>query len=188
MKKINKTLFDFYLYKYKWYFICISIILILGTINNRFIESIIFLVGFKFFRYIFPSTLHLDKFKECLISSILLLICGISICLQKNISIYSSLLLSFLLCLMLYLINYIIVLISPKKEKHNRDKIIEILNSNTSQEHIFEYCRNKGLKQNIADSIDLFLNNTIQETSEILNVDISTIKRRINTFIESANK
>ena len=68
--------------------------------------------------------------------------------------------------------------------KHTRDTIIKILDNDTSQEHIFKTCRNNGLLQEIGDVVDLFLDNTMEEVAESLEIDVRTVQRRINKFIE----
>ncbi len=188
MKKINKDLIGFYIYKYKWYLLCYLSLFIIALITGKLLESIALFVGFIVFRYVFPSTLHIDIFEQCIYSSIFLLGTGIIVCFSKNISIYSSAFISFILCLILYIIDYVISIIKPKIAKSNRDKIIELLNGDTSQDNIFLLCRNCGLKDDVANSVDLFLTNTLEETAEILEVDVRTIQRRIKKFIEECSK
>ena len=62
-------------------------------------------------------------------------------------------------------------------------KAIE-LKGDTSQDNIFAVCRNNGLKEDIANAVDLFLNNTLEETAEVLGKDIRTIQRKVKKFIE----
>ena len=70
----------------------------------------------------------------------------------------------------------------------NRLLIIDILGKDNLEEaYIEKYCSKLGLIH-MGKTIYLFLNNTIEETAEILDVDISTITRRINKFIEKSKK
>jgi hypothetical protein len=71
-----------------------------------------------------------------------------------------------------------------KKFKHNREKIIELLNGDVSQDHIFDYCKSKGIKDEVADTIDLFLHNKIEDVCEILDISDTTLKRRIKLFLK----
>ena len=187
MKKIkflNKKLKGFYLYKVKWYSLVVFCLTIIALLNGKILEAISFLMSYTLFRYIFPSTLHLDIVKECILSSIVVLGTGIVICFSKEISIFSSVLCGFIICMLLYIVDYIYSLLKPKIAKSNRDKIIAILKGNTSQDNIFTVCRNNGLKEDIADAVDLFLNNTLEETAEVLGKDIRTIQRKVKKFIE----
>ena len=72
-----------------------------------------------------------------------------------------------------------------KKKNQNRRMIIEILKNNLDEDYIEKFCTSIG-KPKLSETIYLFLNNTLEETAEILNVDTSTIMRRINTFIEES--
>lgn len=72
--------------------------------------------------------------------------------------------------------------------KTKRKEIIKILGvDRLDEESIHKYCVSKGLPK-ISETIYLFLNNTLEETSEILQVDMSTLSRRINKFIETAKE
>lgn len=73
---------------------------------------------------------------------------------------------------------------NKKKKNVNRQIIIEILgNDNLDEESIEKYCVSKGIPK-LSETIYLFLNNTLEETADILDVDNSTITRRIKKFIE----
>lgn len=181
---LNKNLKGFYLYKMKWYGFCFLCLFIIALFTGKLLESISFFISYLLFRYIFPSTLHLDIVKECIYSSIAVLGAGIVIIFNKEMSIFSSVLCGFIICMLLYIVDYIYSLLKPKIAKSNRDKIIAILKGDTSQDNIFAVCRNNGLKEDIANAVDLFLNNTLEETAEVLGKDIRTIQRKVKKFIE----
>ena len=69
--------------------------------------------------------------------------------------------------------------------KHTRNKIIQLLDRDTSREHIFQVCRNNGLLQETAKVVDLFLSMTMEEVAEELDIDVRTVQRRVNRFIET---
>lgn len=74
------------------------------------------------------------------------------------------------------------------KKKTKRQIIIEILGKdNLDEESIEKFCISKGLV-NLSETIYLFLNNKLEETSNILEVDMSTLNRRINKFIKECKK
>ena len=85
--------------------------------------------------------------------------------------------------------NEITPVVKKKKKKNtNRNLIIEILGSdNLDEESIETYCISKGIPK-LSETIYLFLNNTLEETADILDVDTSTITRRIKRFIENGLK
>lgn len=71
-----------------------------------------------------------------------------------------------------------------KPKTTNRQLIIDILGKdNLDEESIERYCVSKGVPK-ISETIYLFLNNTLEVTADILDVDISTITRRIKKFIK----
>lgn len=67
-----------------------------------------------------------------------------------------------------------------------RRQIIAILGvDRLDEDSIHKYCVSKGYPH-LGETIYLFLNNTLEETADILDVDISTLTRRINKFIDTA--
>ena len=68
--------------------------------------------------------------------------------------------------------------------KKTRDTIIRILEKDTSSEHIFKVCRENGLLKETAKVVDLFLDNTMEEVAEIMQIDVRTVQRKINKFID----
>jgi hypothetical protein len=102
-----------------------------------------------------------------------------------NISILVNIIVGLVIGYVAYLYqDYIDLKSRNKKVKHNRDKIIELLNGDVSQEHIFDYCKSKGIKDEVADTIDLFLHNKIEDVCEILDISDTTLKRRIKLFLK----
>ena len=49
-------------------------------------------------------------------------------------------------------------------------------------------CRNNGLLQETAKVVDLFLSVTMEEVAEELMIDVRTVQRRVNRFIETLDK
>lgn len=78
-----------------------------------------------------------------------------------------------------------------KNKKNNKSKrkiIMDILGKNNlSEEKIEKFCESIGCA-NLSETIYLSLNNTILDVSAILEIDRSTIFRRMDKFIERASK
>lgn len=74
-------------------------------------------------------------------------------------------------------------MISQNKTK--RQIIIDMLDNNVSKENILLYCKKKGLKNEIAETIDIFLKYSIKVSCSKLFISESTLKYRINKFIQS---
>lgn len=78
--------------------------------------------------------------------------------------------------------------VAKKKKNTNRQLIIDILGANNlDEESIEKYCVSKGVPK-LSETIYLFLNNTMEDVSDILEIDMSTITRRIKKFIDVSLK
>jgi transposase-like protein len=63
--------------------------------------------------------------------------------------------------------------------------ILEIVPNDEKQ--IEKYCKQRALL-NMSETIYLYLNNTIEVVSEILEIDRTTVLRRVNRFLETAER
>ena len=157
---------------------------LIGKYSNKVIELAIILGAFFLNKAIFGKPLHFRNNFRCLGVSLLMLYVDIQCAFTLHLSILINVIIGVLSgAITSYIASY---LYDENKKMTNREKIIAKLNGNTSQEYIFEYCRNNGFKEYMADTIDLFLNNTLEETSQILEKDIRTIQERINNFIKNS--
>lgn len=184
--KIGLTIFKIFIVT-----IQIPINMVLTYFYNTYIEIIICMLAFQSLRYMFPKTYHSNGLLKCMgMTAVIFWTCNIyMIVVGRNVSILINVLIGFLISYIAYLVqDYIDLKERNKKVKSNRDKIIELLSGDTSQDNIFLLCRNCGLKDDVANSVDLFLTNTLEETAEILEVDVRTIQRRIKKFIEECSK
>lgn len=161
--------------------------MIITYFYGTYFEIIICMLSFISLRYTFPKTYHSKKLSNCMtttammfwVANIYMIVIGI------NVSIFTNVLIGLILGYLTYLVqDYIDLKYRNKKFKHNRDKIIELLNGDVSQDHIFDYCKSNGIKDEVADTIDLFLHNKINDVCEILDISDTTLKRRIKLFLK----
>ena len=68
--------------------------------------------------------------------------------------------------------------------KKTRDTIIHILERDTTRERIEKLCRNNGMTQKTAMVVDKFLDKTMEEVASEMDIDVRTVQRKINEFIE----
>lgn len=157
---------------------------------GTYIEIIICMLSFLTLRYTFPKTYHASKLSKCMtttaimfwVANVYMIVVGI------NVSILTNVLIGLLLGYLAYLVqDYIDLKERNKKIKHNRDKIIEILNGDVSLENIKNYCKSHGIKEEIATTVDNFLKMTIEKVCAKEFLTETSIKKRIKHFIESAN-
>lgn len=160
-------------------------LLIVGIIFNRWIEITLSIIFFHIFRGNEKETFHGSNDIQCWIVSMINFGVITSLTLPLYISYIVSIALSFILCIIMRLIYKMVKLSNLNK----REKIIELLgNDNLEEENIEKICTKIGLTSKYSETIYLYLNNTIEETASILEVDNKTISRRINKFIEVITK
>ena len=179
------------------------LVLIPAYFGDKVLEVTIAIVSFAILRNSFSKTYHADTIepnpskaiKLCVKSSIILFCLLQTALIKINISLLTNALIGLLLGYVSYVLEDYLEMCKlrkrekeKEKDKKKREKIIEILGYDTSQEHIFDFCRNKGIIDKVADAVDLYLSTTLQEASNLLGVDISTIKRRIDSFINKSTK
>lgn len=163
-----------------------SFILFIGWYFDRLIEILIIIPCFFFFRSKFEKQYHSSTSWKCTKTTIIIFFIVGYISPSKSASILLDVMLSFLITnISFYVRDYLDIKYPKKKKKNeNRQIIIDILGkSNLDEESITNYCVAKG-EPKLAETIYLFLNNTLEDTADILEVDTSTITRRICKFIK----
>jgi len=160
----------------------IYLVYLIGKYQSKVYETVAILMFFFINKAMFGRALHFKSSLVCLGVSLLTFYTAITLTFNFSISILSSVLIGILSgAITSYIASY---LYDETKKLTNRKKIIKILNNDTSQENICHVCKIRGLKEDIADTIDLYLTNTKEEVASILNVDTSTVTRRIQRFIK----
>lgn len=179
---MSKIKLELVLRKLLGYILFLLIILSYSLLLGKFFETLPLLMSYTMSRNIFKNQLHYKTSSKCIKVSIIFFIISISFILKINISLLQALIVGVLI----NFIGYLITLLPNKPMKNTKRKIIiEILGKdNLDEESIEKYCVEKGVPK-LSETIYLFLNNTLEETSEILEVDMSTLNRRINKFIKT---
>lgn len=199
MKKLNKFISRMLLeiklssisIKYNLLLIAQYIILLsIAFLFDRLIECITMLPLFFIFTKRYEKQYHCKTLLKCGGLTIIVFTILFAIMPSKNQFVFGSIIVMYVLTLVSYYVKDYLDIKFPSKKKRdtNRKTIIDILGKdNLNEEYIEEYCNKLGLI-NISETIYLFLNNTIEATSEILEVDNTTITRRINKFIKESRK
>ena len=165
-------------------------IIFFGWYYNKLLNVLIIVPFFFIFRKCYTKVYHAPSYMHCTIYTICIFIAVLFICLNQHISI----LFSILLCYIMNLISYHLrVYIDLKKEynkltspnKSKREIILQYVKNN--EEAIEELC-SKFVENNLAETVYLYLNNTIEDTADILNISTRTVNRRIDTFIRNVTK
>lgn len=183
ISKIKEKLYNKYCF-FIFFVITYSSLLIIGIIFNRWIEMTLTIVFFHIFRGREEDTFHGKNDIQCWIVSIINFTVVTKLTLPIHISYIVSIGLSFVLCLVMRLIYKL-----TKGSKYNkREKIIDIIGQdNVNEEFIEQLCISQGLKPKYSETIYLYLTNTIEETASILEVDVTTISRRIDKFLKKCS-
>ena len=72
--------------------------------------------------------------------------------------------------------------------KKTRETIVKILERDTTRERIEKLCRNNGMTQKTAKVVDLFLDKTMEEVAAEMQIDVRTVQRKINEFIQKCSQ
>lgn len=158
-------------------------LIIIGILFNRVIEMTLSVVYFHLLRGKEQETFHCSNDFYCWCVSIMNFTVITKLTLPIEISYIVSIVLSFILCMFMRIIYYVFRKVNNSK----RDIIIEILGNNTTEEDIEKFCSNLGLNSKYSETIYLYINNTIEETSEILEIDNRTVSRRIDKFLSKCS-
>lgn len=163
----------------------IWLVYLIGKYQGKTHEMIFLVVCFMCNKSIYGTPLHFRDNIKCLVISLFTFYVAGSCTIGFGTSILVSIIIG-VACgsITSYVATYLLK--EEMKKETKRSQIIKILGNDLSKEHIFEYCRSVGLKENIAKTINSYLSNTLQGTSDELYIDLATVKRRIDKFIESA--
>ena len=162
----------------------IYLVYLIGKYSNKLYETGVILIFFFINKAMFGKPLHFKSSLLCIGVSLLTFYTAIELTFNFNLSILVSVLIG-VLCgaITSYIASYIY---EENKKLTNRQKIIKILNNDTTQENIYRVCKDKGLKDEIADTVDLYLTNTKEEVASILEIDTSTVTRRIQRYLKGS--
>lgn len=172
-----------------------SSVFVFALFNNCFIEMTIIVICFFIFRTKFEKQYHALTTWGCTLLTMLIFYFVSCITPEKSISVILVIIFTYTINKVSYYYrDYLDIKnaknekVAKKKKNTNRQLIIDILGANNlDEESIEKYCISKGVPK-LSETIYLFLNNTMEEVSEILEIDMSTITRRIKKFIDVSLK
>lgn len=165
-------------------------LLVFGWFHNSIFEMLVLYVCFFCFRTTFEKQFHAKTTWGCTIISIIVYYLASLIIPNKSISLILVVCFTYFINKVSYYVrDYLDIKYPSKKKKNtNRQEIIKILGEdNLDEESIENFCVSKGMPR-LSETIYLFLNNTLEDTSDILGVEPSTITRRINNFIKQGKR
>ena len=134
----------FYFFKYKWYTVIFACAILFSLLLGKIVECGLYFVGYISLRYMFPKTFHHSKFYCCIFWSIMMMVSAIYSVMSINISLISSVLLSFLVGYILYRVqDYIDMKNIINDEMILRQRCEKLMLSNTMTEIAVDYLINR---------------------------------------------
>lgn len=170
-------------------------IFLFSWLNDCIFEMLIIIVCFFIFRTKFEKQYHALTTWGCTFLTMIIFYIVSLITPEKSISIILVIIFTYMINkVSFYYRDYLDIKnaknekVAKKKKNTNRQLIIDILGANNlDEESIEKYCVSKGIPK-LSETIYLFLNNTMEDVSDILEIDMSTITRRIKKFIDVSFK
>ena len=179
ISEVKSKLYDFYC-GLVFTIVTYLSLLIIGIIFNRWLEMSVSVAFFHIFRGDDEETYHAKHDIKCWLVSMFNFCVIMKLTLPLYISYIVSIALSMALCFIMR-----IVYLFTNKNMRKRDKLIKIIGKENidNEEYICKLCNQLGFKDKYGETIYLYLHNTIEETASILEIDNSTITRRLIEFL-----
>lgn len=161
----------------------------IAWLNNRTIEFFFIFFSFQINRMMFGKSYHADSLSKCTLITLVIFYLLIKGVIPLNISLFATPLFGVYLS---YVLNIIQELIDnqevprPFVKKKLREQIIEILGDDLSEENVNRMCKESGMNSKIAETVYLYIENSKDEVADILDIQGTTVIRRLKKFIEKA--
>ena len=159
--------------------------------NQRAIEFLFIFFSFQINRKIFGKSYHADQLSKCTLFTLVIFYFLTSGVFKLTVSLFMAPLFGVYLS---YVLNIVQELIDnqrvpkPFVKKKLRYQVIDILGDNLDEEYITNYCLHLGLNTKIAETVFLYLDNSKDDVADILDIQGTTVIRRVKKFIEKATE
>lgn len=165
--------------------VMIIIMTIVSLLLHRPIEMLSITIFFYIYRSLYTKQYHSDSILLCGIITIVVFTVIALASLELSVSILISCISTFILTSCSYHYrDYLDIKAMKNNQVPYRQKVIKALGNNLSESYIYEYCTKLGFYDDyIAETIHLFLNNKVEVVAEVLNIEVSTVYRRIKKFL-----
>lgn len=166
-----------------------SAVYFIAAVNNRVIEFLIIFFSFQFNRKALGKSYHANQLSKCTLLTLVVFYFLIKGAVPLDISLFITPLFGVYLS---YILNRVQELIDnqavpkPFVKKKLREQVIDILGDKLDEESIEEFCVQRGINLKIAETVYLYLTNTKEEVADILEIEGTTVIRRVKKFIEKA--
>ena len=177
--------------EYLGFFINCVIMLVIAYFFDKFFAMLLFIIFVGTIKSCFKIEFHADSLFDnepikalnyCKFISILVEIIYLIVSSKLELTIYGNIFVLFTFALVNSILEVSLETIVISTSKSRREKILKIV---AKDEKEIENLCDKYCLNNYSEVIYLYLNNTIEETSEILNIPVRTINNKINKFIRT---
>lgn len=177
--------------EYLGFFINCAIMLVIAYFFDKFFAMLLFILFVGTIKSCFKIEFHADSLFDnepikalnyCKFISILVEIIYLIVSSKLELTIYGNIFVLFTFALVNSILEVSLETIVISTSKSRREKILKIV---ANDEKEIENLCDKHCLNNYSEVIYLYLNNTIEETSEILNIPVRTINNKINKFIRT---
>lgn len=159
--------------------------------NQRAIEFLFIFFSFQINRKIFGKSYHADQLSKCTLFTLVIFYFLTSGVFKLTVSLFMAPLFGVYLSYVLNIVQELIdnqIVPKPFVKKKLRDQVIDILGDNLDEEYITNYCLHLGLNTKIAETVFLYLDNSKDDVADILDIQGTTVIRRVKKFIEKATE
>lgn len=161
-------------------------ILIVASILDRIIEITILIICFHIFRKKDYTTFHALTVSLCWLTSFISFSVMARITLTLAQSMFLQVSLAYVLTSIAFFVQYYLDTRTLKSSKPKyRERITKLLNNNLDEDYIDDYCIKHNISLKTSETVYLYLHNKLEDVSQILEIDNSTILRRVKNFINS---
>ena len=165
------------------------LILSFAFLQGKLFEIATTIVLFFLYRSKFEKQYHAKSLITCGIISFIVFVIVTLVTIKKTIAILAIVITTYFINLISFYVRDYLDIARPQKKKKNTNRqiIVNILGNNLDEESVEEFCTQLGFPK-LSETIYLFIHNTLEETAELLDIDCSTVTRRINKFIKESRK
>lgn len=163
----------------------------IAWLRNHTVEFLFIFLSFQLNRVVFGKSYHADKLSKCTLLTLVIFYFLITGVFSLQVSLFMAPLFGVYLS---YVLNQIQELIDnqnvpkPFVKKKLREQIVDILGNRLDEESVTEYCLRIGLNEKVAETVYLYLGNSKDDVADILDIQGTTVIRRVKRFIDKANQ
>ena len=163
----------------------------IAFLNQHVIEFLFIFFSFQLNRAIFGKSYHADKLSKCTLLTLVIFYFLVRGVLPLDTSLFIAPLFGVYLS---YVLNCTQEIMDNQKvpkpfvKKKLREQILEILDGHITEDEVYDFCTQRGIHLKVAETVFLYLDNSKDDVADILEIEGTTVIRRLKKFIEKATE